>query len=173
MVTRKKLSPKDFRQHLIENASPAEKDLGVFLKRHFQTGSLHWWHNSIVGPYFIDWYCKKAKIGIEMDGSSHFVSSDKINKDAARDKYLRKNHGIHIIRVTPFILYKDKSKLYNVVLKKIYKYLNSEIAELNKTTKGKQKLKNQKKGKQKQLRIASARYTRHINGDNKSKRNWY
>lgn len=164
----KKLPAKEFRQKLIATASQPEKDLGDLLKKYFMSQNYHWWHNSIVGPYFIDWYCQKAKIGVEMDGSHHFKSKEKIAKDIARDKYLREEHGITIIRVTPWLLYNDKNKLIGVIQKKMYHHL---IGEVDPKKKKKKKLSRPKQN--------GKRSTQPVNGHavqknyRKAKANWY
>jgi very-short-patch-repair endonuclease len=40
------------------------------------------------GPYVVDFYCVKAKLVIELDGSQHYTDLGR-QKDAERDNYLR------------------------------------------------------------------------------------
>ena len=41
----------------------------------------------IVGNYILDFYCEKAKLAIELDGSQHYEDSG-IENDAKRDEFL-------------------------------------------------------------------------------------
>lgn len=51
----------------------------------------------IFGPYIVDFYCAKAKIVIELDGSQHFEDSG-LKKDRIRDDYLA-SYGLRVIRI--------------------------------------------------------------------------
>ena len=50
----------------------------------------------VIGHYIVDFYCHKAKLIIELDGSQHFEDAGK-EKDAERDAYLR-SEGMTILR---------------------------------------------------------------------------
>ena len=50
------------------------------------------------GNYILDFYCAKAKLAIELDGSQHFTEQSVIDKDKQRDIYL-KEHNITVIRI--------------------------------------------------------------------------
>ncbi|MGH9440710.1 MAG: endonuclease domain-containing protein [Thermoanaerobaculia bacterium] len=47
-----------------------------------------------VGPYVLDFYCWKRKLGIEVDGLIH---ESRLDQDAARDRYLL-SRGVEILR---------------------------------------------------------------------------
>ena len=51
------------------------------------------------GIYILDFYCSKAKIAIELDGSQHFTEKNIIDKDTERDNYL-KQYNITVIRIS-------------------------------------------------------------------------
>ena len=51
----------------------------------------------VLGFYIADFYCAKAKLVIELDGSQHY-EDDNIRKDDERTAYL-KNYGLTIIRI--------------------------------------------------------------------------
>jgi len=53
-----------------------------------------------IGNYIADFYCAKAKLIIEIDGDSHFLSQEAIEKDAIREKILKEKFGLRIIRFT-------------------------------------------------------------------------
>lgn len=50
-----------------------------------------------IGNYVIDFYCPKLKLGIEVDGDSHFTSKG-LNHDKIRSDYILKK-GIELIRL--------------------------------------------------------------------------
>lgn len=50
----------------------------------------------IVGPYIVDFYCRKVRLSIELDGSQHY-ESQYFEKDAIRTLYLEM-HGIKELR---------------------------------------------------------------------------
>ena len=51
----------------------------------------------VLGNYIVDFYCAKAKLVVELDGSQHFVDGN-IEKDARRTEFLE-NYGLTIIRI--------------------------------------------------------------------------
>ena len=57
-----------------------------------------------LGGYYVDFFCDKAKLIIEIDGDSH---SNKIEYDQARDNYMKAS-GLKILRIS------DKSVLYHI-----------------------------------------------------------
>lgn len=50
-----------------------------------------------VGPYILDFYCHKARLALEIDGSSHEF---KVEHDERRDAYMR-SRGIETLRFKP------------------------------------------------------------------------
>ncbi len=66
------------------------------------------------GNYIADFYCPKAKLVIEVDGSQHYEEKG-IRKDKARDRYFEKL-GLKILRFTNL----DVLKNVNGVLEKIH-----------------------------------------------------
>jgi very-short-patch-repair endonuclease len=50
-----------------------------------------------VGPYVLDFYCAKAKLAVEIDGSSHELG-DRPQRDERRDAWL-KEHGITVVHI--------------------------------------------------------------------------
>ena len=49
-----------------------------------------------VGPYFVDFYCFKARLVVELDGSQH-CQPEKIAYDQARTEYLLAQ-GLYVLR---------------------------------------------------------------------------
>ena len=61
-----------------------------------QLKGYQFYRQRIIGEYIVDFYCPKASLVIELDGSQHF-SDEGMRKDMARDQYLS-NHGYKILR---------------------------------------------------------------------------
>ena len=51
----------------------------------------------VIGPYIVDFYCPKANLVIELDGSQHYEESGQ-RHDAVRDAYLQQQ-GLQILRI--------------------------------------------------------------------------
>ena len=51
-----------------------------------------------VGPYFVDFYCYKAKLAVELDGSQH-CTQEGLNYDNRRTEYLN-SQGLYVLRVS-------------------------------------------------------------------------
>ena len=50
-----------------------------------------------LGPYIADFYCAKAKLVIELDGSQHYLEKG-LEQDEQRSCFLEKEFGIKVIR---------------------------------------------------------------------------
>jgi very-short-patch-repair endonuclease len=50
-----------------------------------------------IGPYILDFYCPKAKLGVEIDGIAHDMG-DRPQRDIERDAWLAK-HGVTVVRI--------------------------------------------------------------------------
>jgi very-short-patch-repair endonuclease len=82
----------DFRK----TATEAEKS-AWYLLRNRQVGGMKFRRQCPIGRYVVDFYCFKAALAIELDGSVHSQPSQ-IRKDAAKDLFLKKR-GIKVLRV--------------------------------------------------------------------------
>ena len=58
---------------------------------------LHFYRQRRIGNYIVDFYCPKAKVVIELDGSQHFEPKA-ISADILRTKYL-KSLGLLVVRI--------------------------------------------------------------------------
>lgn len=59
--------------------------------------SIHFYRQRIIGNYIADFYCPKAKLVIELDGSQHF-SDEGIAYDQSRDAFLQ-SKGLTVLRI--------------------------------------------------------------------------
>ena len=80
-------------KNLRKNATPQENHLWYdFLSKH----EIRFQRQKAIGDYIADFYCHKAKLVIEIDGSQHFTKIGKL-KDEFRTETLEK-FGLKIIR---------------------------------------------------------------------------
>ena len=74
------------RRDLRRNATRAEQLLWSALRGR-RTDGTRFRRQHSVGPYVLDFYCPRARLAIELDGSSH--DNDAVQRrDAVRDRYL-------------------------------------------------------------------------------------
>lgn len=67
-----------------------------FRLRNKQLGGIQFYRQKPLLSFIVDFYCPKAKLVIELDGSQHFEAKHQI-KDAERDEELKKI-GIEVLR---------------------------------------------------------------------------
>jgi very-short-patch-repair endonuclease len=90
---REDLKPKA--QNLRKNMTPEEKHLWFdFLKAY----PIQFRRQKPVNQYILDFYCSKAKLAIELDGSQHY-ETDAQKYDEKRTKFLEEQ-GIEVLRFT-------------------------------------------------------------------------
>jgi very-short-patch-repair endonuclease len=80
-------------KELRHQASPAERWLWQYLSSS-QLGGHKFSRQIPVGPYFVDFVCRNAKLVVELDGYSHDV---RIEYDAARTRFIEAQ-GYRVIR---------------------------------------------------------------------------
>ena len=86
---------KSFSQVLRRNQTQEENLLWYqFLRRY----PLQFRRQYIIGSYIADFYCHRAKLVIELDGSQHYDASE-MEKDAQRTQYLE-SLGLKVLRFT-------------------------------------------------------------------------
>ena len=80
-------------QELRTNATKQEQKLWYeFLREHRPRFT----RQRIVGNYILDFYCAKAKLAIELDGSQHY-EQENVEYDITRDKFINEL-GITVMR---------------------------------------------------------------------------
>ena len=79
-----------------------------------QIKEVQFYRQRLIGNYIADFYCPKAKLIIEVDGSQHY-EEEGIEKDKIRDEYFE-SLGLKVLRFTNL----DVLKNINGVLEKIY-----------------------------------------------------
>ena len=84
---------KEAARQLRRNMTPQEKRLWEDYLRTYPT---RFYRQRVIGRYILDFYCSKAKLGIELDGSQHYTEQGKeydTNRTAVISTY-----GVCILR---------------------------------------------------------------------------
>ena len=82
-------------QTLRKNATPQEKQLWYqFLSRY----PIRFQRQKAIGDFIVDFYCHRAKLVIEIDGSQHYTESGE-DRDAVRTEILERL-SLRVIRFT-------------------------------------------------------------------------
>ena len=61
--------------------------------------SVRFIRQKILGSYIADFYCARAKLVIELDGSQHYSDEGKVH-DSERTEALEKEYGVKVVRFT-------------------------------------------------------------------------
>ncbi len=102
------------RQELRNNQTEAEKMLWKYISRN-KILSLRFLRQYSAGPYILDFYCPKIRLGIELDGKIH-ENNRLYDKD--REKYLE-GFDIKIIRFSNNDVLNNTNKILNDLQNKI------------------------------------------------------
>ena len=95
-----------FAEHLLNNMTWPEKILWSRL-RHKQLGGYYFQRQEPVRGYIVDFWCEKAKIAVELDGSVHNTPEQR-EADKIRDEFLQRN-GVRVLRFLNSDVYKGMS----------------------------------------------------------------
>jgi very-short-patch-repair endonuclease len=86
---------KERAQKLRREATPEENKLWF---RYLRTSKPQWYRQRVIGPYIADFYCKKSKVVVELDGGQHY-EEQAANYDTKRSAYFE-SEGILVLRFT-------------------------------------------------------------------------
>ena len=75
--------------------------------------NIQFYRQKPIGSYIVDFYAFQARIVIEVDGSQH-MESDKEQKDAQRDIYL-KNKGLCVLRFNNLQVLQEVDSVMEVI----------------------------------------------------------
>ena len=78
----------------------------------------------IMGRYIVDFYCARAKLAIELDGSQHYDEVEML-KDAERTEELNK-YGLEVVRIPN----NEVNGNFNGVCEYIDKIIKEKIGEM-------------------------------------------
>ena len=79
---------------LRKNMTKEERHLWYDFLSHYP---IHFYRQRMIGTYIVDFYCPKAKLVIELDGSQHFEKTG-LKNDTLRDQYLA-DHSLMVLRI--------------------------------------------------------------------------
>ena len=85
--------------------------------RRKQLKGLQFYRQRIIGNYIVDFYCPKAKLIIEIDGSQHYTAEG-IQNDNDRDNYMGSNQ-LKVLRFSNREVFENLEG----VVEKIYEHL--------------------------------------------------
>jgi very-short-patch-repair endonuclease len=86
---------KERAQKLRREATPEENKLWF---QYLRTSKPQWYRQRVIGPYIADFYCKKSKVVVELDGGQHY-EEQAVTYDAKRSNYFE-SEGILVLRFT-------------------------------------------------------------------------
>jgi very-short-patch-repair endonuclease len=101
---------KSFSSQLRNNATKEENHLWYDYLRAY---AVRFNRQRIIGRYIVDFYCSKAKLVIELDGSQHY-NSEAVTNDTARTEYLE-SLGLKVMRFTNLDVIRNFDGVYSVI----------------------------------------------------------
>lgn len=101
---------KGFSRALRNNATEQENRLWY---RFLRTYAVRFNRQRVVGNYIVDFYCDKAKLIVELDGSQHFEETG-LASDRERDEYLE-SLGLKILRFSNLDIDKNFYEVCTVI----------------------------------------------------------
>ena len=114
-------------QSLRKNMTKEERRLWYdFLK--FYPVSFH--RQKVIGRYIVDFFCAKAKVIVELDGSQHFEPEGK-REDAYRDRCLS-DLGYLVLRYSNNFV----NKQFRSVCEDIHKHIESRLSNTDQSDRG-------------------------------------
>lgn len=81
-------------RNLRKNMTPWERKLWYLFLREYP---VRFQRQKPIGDYIVDFYCAKAKLALELDGSGHYTAEQML-RDRERTKQLEQMH-VHVIRI--------------------------------------------------------------------------
>jgi very-short-patch-repair endonuclease len=107
-------------KQLRKNQTPQERKLWYeFLSKY----AVQFQRQKVIDNFIVDFYCAKAKLVIELDGSWHYTAS-MIPYDENRTRVLEQRYGLKVLRFTNL----DIVKNYEAVCTVIDKTIKSRIS---------------------------------------------
>jgi len=107
---------KQLSQQLRENMTDAEKHLWAKIRMR-QLKGYQFYRQKPVGDYIVDFFCPRAKLVIEIDGSHHLVG-ETIAYDRIRDDYLS-SLGLRVLRFTNNDVLKNTEEVIEKIVERI------------------------------------------------------
>jgi len=96
---------------LRKNMTKEEKHLWY---DYLRTYPIRFLRQKVLGKYIADFYCAKAKLVIELDGSGHYTNDGKLH-DEERTAFL-KEYGLTVIRIPNTEIQKTSRELVRTLI---------------------------------------------------------
>ena len=123
---KRNLNLSDRANDLRKNMTKQEKHLWYdFLSKH----EVRWYKQRIIDNYIVDFYCSRAKLVIELDGSQHYTK-DGTEYDNERTNVLRE-YGIEVIRFSN----NEIDTCFDGVCLKIEEIVKKRLSDFNQSVK--------------------------------------
>ena len=97
-------------QELRKNMTLEER---ILWYHYLKTHPIQWNRQKVIGPYIVDFYCKRAKLIVELDGSQHY-EQEAAAYDEKRTAYLE-SLGYFVLRFTNTDVKKNLSGVCEVI----------------------------------------------------------
>ncbi|MBJ7576853.1 endonuclease domain-containing protein [Devosia sp. MC532] len=101
-----------FAQSLRRNQTDAERQFWALLYPWREQG-IHWRRQAPIGPYVVDFCCRRIKLVVEIDGDSHSSDAELVH-DATRTAYLERQ-GFTVLRLTNVDAYESLEGVFSVM----------------------------------------------------------
>lgn len=92
---------KEYKRENAEYAKCLRKDMTPWERKLWYTclrfSTMRFQRQKMIGNYIVDFYCARAALVIELDGSPHYEEKGK-RHDMQRDKYLQEQ-GLQVLRI--------------------------------------------------------------------------
>lgn len=109
-----------------KNMTYAERRLWFSFLREYPTNFVA---QKVMDPYILDFYCRKARLSVELDGDSH-ASEEQRRYDEVRTIFL-KTHEIMELRFTNEEVYENFEGVCEAIHNEVLKRRNDVAAETN------------------------------------------
>ena len=116
---------KPLAQKLRREMTPQEKHLWYDCLKHLP---LTFRRQKQFGPYIADFYCAKARLVVEIDGSQHYEAEER-DKDQEREAYLERQYGLKVLRFTNVDIDRSFAGVYETIEREIAEREQSEEEE--------------------------------------------
>lgn len=93
-----------------------------------RTVSPRWNRQYIIDSYIVDFYCRRANLVIELDGSQHYDENGLVEYDQVRTEYLEAL-GLKVIRFTNREIEENLAAVCNKIEEEMQKRLNHNDKE--------------------------------------------
>ena len=103
-----------YAKELRKNATPWERKLWFYFLKDYP---VRFQRQIVIGNFIVDFYCHKARLIIELDGSGHFFEQQ-MDYDDKRTEFLKKNN-LKVLRFTNLETDKEFYEVCTIIDKEV------------------------------------------------------